>query len=42
MGLFTLGSDMSMTRIGGHMGAKLTQSRKLGLILPLSFLLAWR
>ena len=28
-----------MTRIGGHMGAKLTQSRKLGLILPLSFLL---
>ena len=39
MGLFTLGSDMSMTRIGGHMGAKLTQSRKLGLILPLSFLL---
>ena len=29
MGLFTLGSDVSMTPIGSHMGAKLTKSRNL-------------
>ena len=39
MGLFTLGSDVSMTQIGSHMGAKLTKSRKLALILSVSFLL---
>ena len=39
MGLFTLGAEMSMSRIGNHMGAKLTKSRKLGLILIVSFLL---
>lgn len=39
MGLFTLGSDMAMTRIGAHIGAAMTRSRKLWLILLLSFLL---
>ncbi len=39
MGLFTLGSDVSMTPIGTHMGAKLTKSRNLPLILLVSFLL---
>ena len=39
MGLFTYGAEASMTPIGNHIGAKLTQSRKLGLILSVSFLL---
>ncbi len=39
MGLFTLGSEVSMTPIGTHMGAKLTKSRNLALILVVSFLL---
>lgn len=39
MGLFTLGSDLSMTQIGNHIGARMTRSRKLGIILILSFLL---
>ncbi len=39
MGLFTLGSDVSMSQIGSHMGAKLTKSRNLMLILSVSFLL---
>ncbi|MCD8156663.1 MAG: DUF1538 domain-containing protein [Clostridiales bacterium] len=39
MGLFTLGADMSMTQIGQHIGAKMTQSRKLWFILLLSFIL---
>ena len=39
MALFTLGSEVSMTQIGTHMGAKLTKSRKLWLILLVSFLL---
>ncbi len=39
MGLFTLGSEVSMTPIGSHMGAKLTKSRNLALILIVSFLL---
>lgn len=39
MGLFTLGAEMSMSRIGNHIGAKMTKSRKLWLILLLSFLL---
>lgn len=46
MGLFTLGADMSMSRIGNYMGSKLTKSRKLPLILTVSFALAspsrWR
>ena len=39
MGLFTMGSDVSMSQIGSHMGAKLTKSRNLPLILSVSFLL---
>lgn len=39
MGLFTLGAEMSMSRIGTLIGAKLTKSRSLLLILPISFLL---
>ena len=39
MALFTLGAEMSMTRIGNHIGAKMTRFRRLGLILMLSFVL---
>ena len=39
MGLFTIGSDTAMTQIGSHIGAKMTKTRKLGLILLLSFIL---
>ena len=39
MGLFTLGAEMSMSKIGNYIGSKLTKSRKLGLILAVSFLL---
>ena len=39
MGLFTLGADMAMSRIGGSIGAKLTRSRKLWLIVVVSLLL---
>ena len=39
MGLFTLGAERSMSKIGNYMGAKLTLSRRLGLILIVSFLL---
>ena len=39
MGLFTLGSDVSMTQIGAYMGARLTKSRSLPLILSVSLLL---
>ena len=39
MGLFTMGADMAMSRIGGGIGAKLTRSRRLGLIAVVSFLL---
>ena len=39
MGLFTIGSDVSMTQIGTHIGAKMTRCGKLWLILLLSFLL---
>ena len=39
MGLFTMGADMAMSRIGGSIGAKLTRSRRLGLIVLVSFLL---
>ena len=39
MGLFTLGADMAMSRIGSSIGAKLTRSRKLWLIILVSFLL---
>ena len=39
MGLFSLGADLSMSKIGSAIGAKMTASRKLWLILLLSFLL---
>ena len=39
MGLFTMGSDVSMTQIGTHMGAKLTRSKNLKLILAVSLML---
>lgn len=39
MALFNLGSESSMTQIGNHIGARLTRSRKLWLILVLSFVL---
>ena len=39
MGLFTLGAELSMTRIGSLIGAKMTKSRKLWMILLVSFLL---
>ncbi|MBQ7895257.1 MAG: DUF1538 domain-containing protein [Oscillospiraceae bacterium] len=39
MGLFTLGSDMSMSRIGNYIGAKLTKSQNLLLIILISFAL---
>ena len=37
MGLFTLGAEMSMTPMGEYVGAKMTSSRKLWLLLSVSF-----
>lgn len=39
MGLFTIGSDLSMSQIGNQIGAKMTTTRKLWLILLLSLVL---
>ena len=39
MGLFSVGADLSMSKIGGHIGSAMTASRKLWLILLTSFLL---
>jgi hypothetical protein len=39
MALFNIGSDVSMSQIGAHIGAKMTHSRKLYVILGLSFIL---
>ena len=39
MGLFTYGADASMTPMGNYIGARLTKSRNLLLILSVSFLL---
>ena len=39
MGLFSLGTDLSMSLIGSYIGAKMTKSRKLWLIVVLSLLL---
>ena len=39
LGLFTFGSESSMTQIGNHIGAKLTKSKRLPLIIIISFLL---
>ena len=39
MGLFTLGAELSMTQMGNLVGAKMTKSRRLWLILVLAFVL---
>ncbi len=39
MSLFTLGSESSLTAIGSHMGSTLTKTKKLWLILTISFAL---
>ncbi|MDD4688814.1 MAG: DUF1538 domain-containing protein [Eubacteriales bacterium] len=39
MGLFTIGSEVSMTQIGIHIGAKITKSKKVWLIVIISFIL---
>lgn len=39
MAMFTIGADVSMTQIGSHIGGTLTRSRRLRLIVLLSFLL---
>lgn len=39
MAFFTFGSDISMSQIGNHIGAKLTKSRRIWLIILLSFTL---
>ena len=39
MAMFTIGADVSMTQIGAHIGGALTRSRRLRLIVLLSFLL---
>ena len=39
MGLFTLGAELSMSRIGNLIGAKMTKSKKLWFVLAISFLL---
>ena len=41
MALFSIGSDVSMTQMGNHIGAKMTKSRNLWLILLLSFVLGF-
>ncbi len=38
-GMFTLGADLSMTQIGSQIGSKLTKSRRLPVILIVSFLI---
>ena len=39
MGMFTLGAELSMTRIGNLIGARMTKSKKLWFILAVSLLL---
>lgn len=41
MGLFTFGAETSMTPIGSRIGSALTQTKKLPLILLVSFLLGF-
>lgn len=38
MSMFTLGTDISMTPVGGHVGSAITKSRKLWFIIFISFL----
>ena len=39
IGLFSLGADLAMTPMGTHVGAGLSQQRKLGLLLTVCFVL---
>lgn len=39
MGLFTLGTDLAMTPIGEHVGSEITRSKKLWLVLLVSFVI---
>ncbi|MBQ7693483.1 MAG: DUF1538 domain-containing protein [Oscillospiraceae bacterium] len=39
MGMFSVGAELSMSKIGGHIGGAMTASRKLWLILVTSFVL---
>ena len=39
MGMFSVGAEISMSRIGSHIGAAITTSRKLWVILLTSFVL---
>lgn len=41
MGLFTLGADVSMMIMGEKLGSYLTRSRKLWLIIPVTFLMGF-
>lgn len=41
MGLFTLGADMSMMPMGERIGAELTKSRKLIILIVISFLMGF-
>lgn len=38
LGLFSLGAEMSMTRIGSHVGSNLTKSKKLPIISLIAFI----
>ena len=38
MGMFTLGTDLSMTPVGGHIGSAITRSRKTWFIVLMCFL----
>ena len=39
MGMFNVGAELSVSKIGSHIGSKMTKSRNLALILSLSFVL---
>ena len=41
MMFFSLGAELAMEPMGQHMGARLTKTRKLRLLLPLGFLLGF-
>ena len=41
IGLFSLGADISMVPIGTKVGTALTKTRRLGLILPVAFILGF-
>ena len=41
IGLFNLGADLAMTPMGSHIGSGLTKSKKLGILLSVSFALGF-